>query len=73
MKISKGASNLMYPCPVTLVTCRGNTGRDNIIAVAWIGVLSTKPPLIGIGLNKSRFSTLMIEESGEFVVNIPSE
>ena len=73
MKISKGAANIMYPSPVTLVTCRDKKGRDNIIAVAWIGVLSTKPPLIGIGLNKSRFSTPMIEETGEFVVNIPDE
>jgi flavin reductase (DIM6/NTAB) family NADH-FMN oxidoreductase RutF len=73
MKVSKGAANLMYPCPVTLVTCRDSEGRDNIIAIAWIGVLSTKPPLIGIGLNKSRYSTPMIEESDEFVVNIPDE
>ncbi len=73
MKVSKGAANLMYPCPVTLVTCRDSKGRDNIIAIAWVGVLSTKPPLIGIGLNKSRYSTPMIEESGEFVVNIPDE
>ena len=73
MKVSKGAANLMYPSPVTLVTCRDKKGKDNIIAIAWIGVLSTKPQLIGIGLNKSRYSTPMIEESGEFVVNIPDE
>ncbi len=73
MKVSKGAANVMYPCPVTLITCCDKKGRDNIIAIAWIGVLSTKPPLIGIGLNKSRYSTPMIEENGEFVVNIPNE
>jgi flavin reductase (DIM6/NTAB) family NADH-FMN oxidoreductase RutF len=73
MKIIKGAANLMYPCPVTLVTCRDSKENDNIITIAWIGVLGAKPPMIGIGLNKSRHSTAMIEESGEFVVNIPGE
>jgi flavin reductase (DIM6/NTAB) family NADH-FMN oxidoreductase RutF len=73
LKVSKGAVNIMYPCPVTLVTCRDKKGEDNIIAIAWIGVLGGKPPMIGMGFNKSRHSTGIIEESGEFVVNIPDE
>ena len=73
MKISKGPANLMYPCPVTLVTSRDDKGKDNIVTIAWIGVLNSEPPKIGIGVNKSRHSTEIIEKSGEFVVNIPDE
>jgi flavin reductase (DIM6/NTAB) family NADH-FMN oxidoreductase RutF len=73
LKVSKGAANIMYPCPTTLVTCTDKEGRDNVIAIAWIGVLGGKPPMIGMGFNKSRLSTGIIEESGEFVVNIPDE
>jgi flavin reductase (DIM6/NTAB) family NADH-FMN oxidoreductase RutF len=64
---------MMYPCPVTLVTSRDKKGKDNIVTIAWIGVLNSEPPKIGIGVNKSRHSTGIIEESGEFVVNIPGE
>jgi len=73
LKVSKGASNIMYPCPTTLVTCTDKKERDNVIAIAWIGVLGGKPPMIGMGFNKSRLSTGIIEESDEFVVNIPDE
>ena len=71
LKVSKGAANIMYPCPTTLVTCRDKKGRDNIIAIAWIGVMSNKPPMIGMGFNKSRLSTAIIEESGTTVVILP--
>jgi flavin reductase (DIM6/NTAB) family NADH-FMN oxidoreductase RutF len=73
MKVSKGPSTLLYPCPVALVTCKDAKGKDNIITIAWMGILCSEPPKIGIGINKSRLSTGIIEESGEFVVNIPGE
>jgi flavin reductase (DIM6/NTAB) family NADH-FMN oxidoreductase RutF len=73
LKITKGPANLMYPCPVTLVTSRDAKGKDNIVTIAWIGVLCSEPPKIGIGIHKTRHSTGIIEKSGEFVVNIPSE
>jgi len=73
LKISKGPVNLMFPCPVTLVTSRDSKGKDNIVTIAWIGVLCSEPPKIGIGIHKTRHSTEIIERSGEFVVNIPGE
>ena len=75
MKVSRApkALPLMYPCPVTLVTCVNEKGRDNIITVSWIGVLCSDPPKIGIGIHKDHYSRGMIEESGEFVVNIPDD
>ena len=73
MKVSKGPANLMYPCPVTLVTSRDSKGKDNIVTIAWMGILCSEPPKIGIGLHKTRHSTGIIEKSGEFVVNIPGE
>ena len=73
MKISKGPANLMYPCPVTLVTSRDDKGKDNIVTIAWMGVLCSEPPKIGIGVHKTRHSTGIIDKTGEFVVNIPGE
>lgn len=64
---------LMYPCPVTLVTCMNAKGQDNIITVSWMGVLCSEPPKIGIGIKTDHYSLGFIEESGEFVVNIPND
>jgi len=75
MKVSEVPTStpLMYPYPVSLVTCVDAKGHDNIITVAWIGVLCSEPPKIGIGIRKLRYSLGLIEQSGEFVVNIPND
>jgi flavin reductase (DIM6/NTAB) family NADH-FMN oxidoreductase RutF len=73
MKVSKGPTTLLFPCPVALITCRDDEGRDDIITLAWVGVACSDPPTIGIGIRTSRYSRELIEQSGEFVVNIPTE
>jgi flavin reductase (DIM6/NTAB) family NADH-FMN oxidoreductase RutF len=63
----------VFPVPVVLVTCQGETGAPNIITISYIGILSSKPPMIGIGVRPGRYSYGLIEKSKQFVVNIPSE
>ncbi|TES91800.1 MAG: flavin reductase family protein [Candidatus Cloacimonadota bacterium] len=66
----KTKSPLIFPRPVTLVTSHSGEG-DNIITLSWVGTVCSVPPVVGIGIRKSRFSYSHIEKSGEFVVNIP--
>jgi len=54
-----------------MVSC-GAGDRANIITLAWVGTLCSEPPLVGIGVRPSRYSHGLIEESGEFVINLPS-
>ena len=63
----------LSPVPAVMVSCCNEAGEKNIITIAWVGTLCSEPPMIGIGIRKSRFSYHMIEETGEFVVNLPSE
>ncbi len=35
------------PTPVVLVTCVDETGKANIITLAWVGVVNSEPPMIG--------------------------
>jgi len=72
MKIGKGPSTALFPCPVVLVTCRGSGGKPNIITLAWVGVVCSDPPTLGLGIRPQRHSYGLIEDSGEFVVNIPT-
>ena len=72
MKITKNPYTALYPCPVVLVTCVGSDGKPNIITLAWVGTLCSDPPTLGLGIRPQRYSYGLIEESGEFVVNIPT-
>lgn len=60
---------LLAPLPAVLVTC-GDMENSNIITVAWTGIVNTIPPKTYISLRKSRHSYGLIEESGEFVINL---
>jgi flavin reductase (DIM6/NTAB) family NADH-FMN oxidoreductase RutF len=72
MKIDKAPSTLFYPCPAVLVTSVNWEGRPNIITLAWAGVACSDPPTISLGIRPSRYSYGLIEQSREFVVNLPT-
>jgi len=65
-------SEALYPVPVVLVSS-ANRNKTNIITIAWCGVVCSKPPLLSISIRPSRYSHAIIKESGDFVINIPSE
>jgi flavin reductase (DIM6/NTAB) family NADH-FMN oxidoreductase RutF len=70
-KVSKRPSTYLYPVPVVLVTC--GVERPNVITLAWVGTVCSDPPMVGIGVRPERYSHGLIDQSGEFVVNIPGE
>lgn len=69
MKVIKPGSTALYPVPAVLVSC--GVERPNIITLAWAGTLCSDPPAVGIGVRSERFSHHLIDEAGEFVVNLP--
>jgi flavin reductase (DIM6/NTAB) family NADH-FMN oxidoreductase RutF len=66
------AYRLLHPMHTVLVSCVGKAGKPNITTLAWAMPTSIKPPLLAISLAPTRHSYTLIEESGEFVVNIPT-
>jgi flavin reductase (DIM6/NTAB) family NADH-FMN oxidoreductase RutF len=72
MKITKKPATALFPCPVVLVTCGDSREVPNIITLAWVGVICSTPPIIGLGIRPERHSYELIEQLGEFVVNIPT-
>ncbi|MFQ6075311.1 MAG: flavin reductase family protein [Candidatus Bathyarchaeia archaeon] len=73
MKVKKDPWTALFPCPVVLVTCVGSEGKPNIITLAWAGTVCSEPPTLGLGIRPHRHSYGLIEDSGEFVVNIPTK
>jgi flavin reductase (DIM6/NTAB) family NADH-FMN oxidoreductase RutF len=66
------ASRLLHPMHTVLVSCIGKTGKPNIVTLAWAMPTSINPPLVAISIAPQRYSHSLIEETREFVVNIPT-
>ena len=60
------------PMPNTIVSCRKD-GHDNALAVGVASVASIDPVMVMIGIIPSRFSYEMVNDTGKFVVNIPTK
>ncbi len=65
--------NMLYPLPAVLVTVADKKGRDNVFTVAWTGTVCTNPPMVYISVRPERHSYHMIEETGEFAINLTTE
>ncbi|MGN0647373.1 MAG: flavin reductase family protein [Oscillospiraceae bacterium] len=68
-KVFWNGSTLLGPVPPALVTC-GTMEQPNAVTVAWTGIVCTHPPMTYISLRPSRYSYDIIEQSGEFVINL---
>ena len=67
--------NMLYPVPVVMVSCKkpGDENRPDIVTLAWAGTICSDPPMLSVSIRPERFSHGIIEETGEFVVNLVTE
>ena len=65
--------NMLNPVLAVMVSITDKDGRSNIITVAWAGTVCTNPPMVSISVRPSRYSYKMIEDTGEFVINLTNE
>ena len=65
--------NMLHPVPAVMVSVADKEGNANIITVAWAGTVCTNPPMLTISVRPERYSYHMIQETGEFVVNLTTE
>jgi flavin reductase (DIM6/NTAB) family NADH-FMN oxidoreductase RutF len=62
----------ILPVSAILASAGGVPGKPDEINVGWTGILCFDPPLIGLSMNPVRYAHALIEESGEFVTNVPT-
>lgn len=65
--------NMVYPVPAAMVTVADKAGNTNIITVAWTGTICSDPPMAYVSIKPERYSHHMIEETGEFVINLTTK
>ena len=69
-KVQLTPNTTLYPVPVVLVTC-GAGEKVNVFTLNRIASCNAEPPMVSISVRPSRASHDLIDQSGEFVVNIP--
>lgn len=65
------AYRLLNHGPTVLVSAR-HAGVDNVMAAAWCCALDLAPPKLTVVLDKSSATRKLIEQSGVFVIQIPT-
>ncbi|PJB27432.1 flavin reductase family protein, partial [Candidatus Desantisbacteria bacterium CG_4_9_14_3_um_filter_50_7] len=48
--------------PAVMVSCADRNGKANIITLAWVGIVCSDPPTIGIAIRPGRYSHGLIKE-----------
>ncbi|MBU0519102.1 flavin reductase family protein [bacterium] len=59
-----------FPAPAVLIGC-GTVAKPNLITCSWFGTVCSEPPMVSVSIRDNRFSYPLVQESGEFTVNIP--
>ncbi len=72
-KIMGEVTDSLFPLPVVLVSCSDRNGKKNLITLAWVSKACAEPPMICAAIRQNRHSYSMIKDTGEFVVNVPTE
>lgn len=70
-----GATTFLSPVPAVMLSCRGTEpdyDRDNLITVAWAGVVNSQPPMVSVSIRPERHSYAQIKQSGAFCLNLVS-
>ena len=58
---------------MVLVSCARPGEKPNIITVAWAGTVCSSPAMVSISVRPERWSHAIIEETGEFVINLVTQ
>jgi flavin reductase (DIM6/NTAB) family NADH-FMN oxidoreductase RutF len=73
MKTDVEYLKFMWPMRTFLITSGDIEGKPNIVAVSFCMPVSKIPPLLACAIREKACSSKLIEETGEFVVNIPPQ
>lgn len=72
-KVSWKPGNMLYPLPAVLVSVGDSKGRYNLVTVAWTGTVCTNPAMVYISLRPERYSYSILQDAGEFVLNLTNQ
>lgn len=68
-KIAWKAGTMIYPLPAVMVTS-GTMEKPNVFTAAWTGIINSEPAMTYVSIRPTRYSHELIEQNGEFVINL---
>jgi flavin reductase (DIM6/NTAB) family NADH-FMN oxidoreductase RutF len=71
-KVSISPGRFLLTTPLALLSAWGRGGKPNIVTIAWTGVLCSDPPLVYASVRPARFTHRLLEQNGDFVLNLPA-
>lgn len=71
-KLQWKPGTLLAPAPPALVSC-GTMEAHNVLTAAWTGIVNSEPPMTYVSIRPERYSHGIIQEKGEFVINLPTQ
>ncbi len=70
-KMDSPSSRYFYPWPLVLVTSVDSDGKPNIMTVAASSICSSNPPTVGVAIGTMQYTLELIQQTGDFGVNLP--
>ncbi|MEG2198911.1 MAG: flavin reductase family protein [Anaerovorax sp.] len=61
---------MLFPIPAIMVSCGSTPETQNILTIAWTGIINSEPPMTYISVRKSRHSHKILLDEREFVINL---
>ncbi len=69
MKTTFGPQKILFPMPTSLVVT-GTIEKANIVTIAWVTLLTSAPPTLGVSIGTKGYSGKKILKNKHFTVNI---
>ncbi|MBD3341712.1 MAG: flavin reductase family protein [Candidatus Lokiarchaeota archaeon] len=70
MKVQIDNSTTPIVSPAVVISV-GDWEKSNLITLAWVARVVSEPPVMSISIRPSRFSHSLIEDTKEYVINVP--
>jgi flavin reductase (DIM6/NTAB) family NADH-FMN oxidoreductase RutF len=71
--ISSDIYHLLHPKMTFLLTSISKNGKPNVMTCAWATPVSEEPPIVIVCLSKQHYTTKLIKQTKEFIINIPTK
>ncbi len=71
--IASDIYHLLHPKMTFLLTSISRDGKPNVMTCAWATPVSEEPPILIVCVSKEHYTTKLIKQTKEFVINIPTK
>lgn len=72
-KIKSDIYHLLHPKMTFFLTSISKEGKPNVMTCAWATPASEEPPIVIICVSKDSYTSELIKQTKEFVINIPTK